>query len=146
MALATAGEATVSGLAAGRPMSLAAVSKHLRVLEDAGLIQREVRGRQHFCRLRAAPLAAASEWVELCRRFWEQRLDRLEELLTAAPPDGPSGLGAKGSTEARAKAGGERGGKACAGLGGRVGAAGSRAGEAPASRAGARPGGRRRTR
>ena len=90
MDLAAAGEATVSGLAAGRPMSLAAVSKHLKVLEEAGLIQREVRGRQHFCRLRPSPLAAASEWVELCRRFWEHRLDQLEELLTAAPPAGPA--------------------------------------------------------
>jgi len=90
MDLAAAGEATVSGLAAGRPMSLAAVSKHLKVLEEAGLIQREVRGRQHFCRLHPAPLAAASQWVELCRRFWEHRLDRLEELLTAAPPAGPT--------------------------------------------------------
>ena len=119
MDLATAGEATVSGLAAGRPMSLAAVSKHLKVLEDAGLVQREVRGRQHFCRLRAAPLAAASEWVEVCRRFWEQRLDRLEELLTAAPPPGPGGLGAKGGAEAGAKAGGERGLKPGARPGGR---------------------------
>jgi DNA-binding transcriptional ArsR family regulator len=108
MDLATAGEATVSGLAAGRPMSLAAVSKHLKVLEDAGLIQREVRGRQHFCRLRAAPLAAASEWVELCRRFWEQRLDRLEELLTAAPPDDASVPGTTTGAGAGARPGGRR--------------------------------------
>jgi DNA-binding transcriptional ArsR family regulator len=86
MELAATGEATVSDLAAGRPMSLAAVSKHLKVLEAAGLIEREVRGRQHFCRLRPAALAVASGWVEQCRSFWELRLDRLEELLAAAPP------------------------------------------------------------
>jgi DNA-binding transcriptional ArsR family regulator len=99
MELAAAGEATVSELAAGRPMSLAAVSKHLKVLEAAGLIEREVRGRQHFCRLRPAALAAASGWVEQCRRFWEGRLDRLEELLAAAPP---------GAAEPPAAAGDER--------------------------------------
>jgi DNA-binding transcriptional ArsR family regulator len=81
------GEATVGKLAAGFPISLAAVSKHLKVLEEAGLIQREVRGRQHFCRLRPAALAAASGWVEQCRQFWESRLDKLEELLGAAPSE-----------------------------------------------------------
>jgi DNA-binding transcriptional ArsR family regulator len=87
MDLAAAGEATVSELASRFPISLAAVSKHLKVLEEAGLIQRQVRGRQHFCRLRPAALAVASGWVEQCQRFWESRLDKLEELLGAVPPE-----------------------------------------------------------
>jgi DNA-binding transcriptional ArsR family regulator len=73
--------ARVTDLAAGFPVSLAAVSKHIRVLEAAGLVRREVRGREHFLRLEAAPLAGAAAWLSDYRRFWEERLDLLESRL-----------------------------------------------------------------
>lgn len=75
------GERTVSQLARPCAMSLAAASKHIRVLEGAGLIRREVRGRTHLCRLDPAPLASAHEWLGRYKRFWNSRLDLLEQLL-----------------------------------------------------------------
>jgi DNA-binding transcriptional ArsR family regulator len=74
-------ERTVSELAEPFDMSLAAASKHIRVLEHAGLIRREVRGRTHFCRLDPGPLATAHEWLSFYERFWTSRLDELERLL-----------------------------------------------------------------
>lgn len=76
-----AGPLTVTGLAAPYTMSLNAVSKHLKKLEDAGLIRREIRGREHFCRLDAARLATALEWMSRYRQFWTVRLDALERHL-----------------------------------------------------------------
>ena len=75
------GERTVSDLAKPFAMSLAAASKHIRVLEGAGLIRREVRGRTHVCRLDPGPLASAHEWLGFYERFWNSRLDVLEQLL-----------------------------------------------------------------
>lgn len=75
------GERTVSELAEPFAMSLAAASKHIRVLEGAGLIRREVRGRTHLCRLEPGPLASAHEWLGFYERFWNSRLDILEQLL-----------------------------------------------------------------
>jgi DNA-binding transcriptional ArsR family regulator len=75
------GERTVSELAGPFAMSLAAASKHIRVLEGAGLIRREVRGRTHVCRLDPGPLASAHEWLGFYERFWTSRLDLLEQLL-----------------------------------------------------------------
>ncbi len=75
------GERTVSELAEPFAMSLAAASKHIRVLEHAGLIRREVRGRTHICRLDPGPLASAHEWLNFYERFWTSRLDELERLL-----------------------------------------------------------------
>ena len=75
------GERTVSELAGPFAMSLAAASKHIKVLEGAGLIRREVRGRAHVCRLDPAPLASAHEWLGYYERFWNSRLDLLEQLL-----------------------------------------------------------------
>ncbi len=75
------GEHTVGQLAEPFDMSLAAASKHIKALEDAGLIRRAVQGRTHLCRLNAGPLAAADEWLAYYERFWHARLDRLEELL-----------------------------------------------------------------
>jgi DNA-binding transcriptional ArsR family regulator len=75
------GERTVSELAKPFAMSLAAASKHIRVLEGAGLIQREVRGRTHVCRLEPGPLASAHEWLSFYERFWTSRLDILDRLL-----------------------------------------------------------------
>jgi DNA-binding transcriptional ArsR family regulator len=74
-------ERTVSELAKPFAMSLAAASKHIRVLEQAGLIRREVRGRTHICRLDPGPLASAHEWLGFYERFWSSRLDELERLL-----------------------------------------------------------------
>ena len=74
-------ERTVSELAKPFTMSLAAASKHIRVLEGAGLIRREVRGRMHVCRLDPGPLASAHEWLGFYERFWTSRLDVLEQLL-----------------------------------------------------------------
>lgn len=74
-------ERTVSQLAKPFSMSLAAASKHIKALEAAGLIQREVRGRTHLCRLNPGPLASAHEWLRFYERFWTNRLDALEQLL-----------------------------------------------------------------
>jgi len=76
-----AGERTVSQLAEPFAISLAAASKHIKVLEHAGLISREVRGRIHMCRLEPGPLASAYEWLGFYQRFWSERLDVLERLL-----------------------------------------------------------------
>ena len=75
------GEQTVSQLAKPFAMSLAAASKHIRSLENAGLIRREVRGRTHLCRLEVEPLARVSGWLSYYERFWTTRLDDLEWLL-----------------------------------------------------------------
>jgi DNA-binding transcriptional ArsR family regulator len=77
----TRGERTVSELAEPFAMSLAAASKHIKALENAGLIRREVRGRTHFCRLAPGPLASAHEWLGFYERFWTGRLDTLDRLL-----------------------------------------------------------------
>jgi DNA-binding transcriptional ArsR family regulator len=75
------GETTVGELAAPFRMSLPAVSKHLTVLERAGLIERRREGRMQHCRLRARPMSEAEEWLERFRRFWEGSLDALEAYL-----------------------------------------------------------------
>jgi DNA-binding transcriptional ArsR family regulator len=76
-----AGESTVSELAEPFRMSLAAASKHIRTLEDAGLIRRTVAGRTHRCRIEATPLAAVDRWLRHYERFWNQKLDDLERIL-----------------------------------------------------------------
>jgi DNA-binding transcriptional ArsR family regulator len=75
------GERTVGQLAKPFAISLAAASKHIKVLEGAGLIQREVRGRAHFCRLDPGPLESAHDWLSFYERFWTARLDVLDRLL-----------------------------------------------------------------
>ena len=77
------GECTVSELAEPYSMSLAAASKHIKSLEAAGLITREVQGRTHTCRLNAGPLADAQGWLNYYEKFWTSRLDVLEALLKA---------------------------------------------------------------
>lgn len=77
----TEGERTVSQLAEPFSISLAAASKHIKALENAGLIRREVRGRVHICRLEAAPLAGAHEWLAFYEQFWTSRLNILDRLL-----------------------------------------------------------------
>lgn len=86
------GEATVNEIAAPYDMTLAAVSKHLKVLEKAGLITRGREAQWRPCRLEAAPLRDVADWVESYRRFWEQSLDRLEDYLAElqkGDPDAP---------------------------------------------------------
>lgn len=93
-----AGDRTVGELAAPFAMSLAAASKHIKVLEAAGLIRRDVRGRTHMCSLEPAPLMSADQWLGVYRRFWTDRLDTLEQLLRAddaAPPPPKSPLPGK---------------------------------------------------
>ena len=77
------GEATVNELAEPFPVSLQAVSKHLKVLERAGLITRGRSAKWRPCRLRAAPLEEVTEWLQDYRRFWEENFDRLDEHLRA---------------------------------------------------------------
>jgi len=75
------GETTVTKLAKPFRMSLPAVSRHLKVLERAGLISQGREAQWRPCRLEAKPLQEASDWVDTYRRFWDQRLDRLEAYI-----------------------------------------------------------------
>jgi DNA-binding transcriptional ArsR family regulator len=82
------GEGTVTRLAGPFDISLAAVSKHIQMLEGAGLVRRDVLGREHHLLLDAGPLSEASGWLETYREFWEGRLDALESLLAHRRPRG----------------------------------------------------------
>jgi DNA-binding transcriptional ArsR family regulator len=75
------GEKTVTELAKPFKMSLPGISKHLKVLADAGLIERGRKAQWRPCRLKAAPLKCIADWVENYRRFWEESYDRLDEYL-----------------------------------------------------------------
>ncbi|TCK28812.1 ArsR family transcriptional regulator [Ancylobacter aquaticus] len=81
------GERTVSELAEPFTMSLAGASKHIKALEAAGLVTRDIRGRQHLCRLQPGRLAEAHEWLSFYERFWTERLDALDALLRLPEPD-----------------------------------------------------------
>lgn len=81
LARLAAGEASVQDLARPFDMSLPAISKHLKVLERAGLIARGRDAQRRPCRLTAAPLRDVAEWTEGYRRFWEESFDRLDEYL-----------------------------------------------------------------
>ncbi len=85
----TRGDATVNELAAPFPVTLQAVSKHLKVLERAGLITRTRSAQWRPCRLRAEPLGKVSEYVSDYRRFWEQSFDRLDDHLRTMHADDP---------------------------------------------------------
>ena len=74
-------QARVTDIAKSFPYSLNAISKHLKVLEQAGLIRREIKGRDHICQLDPAPLQEASDWFAHYRQFWEQRLDAMEQYI-----------------------------------------------------------------
>lgn len=76
------GKRSVSELAQPFKMTLPAISKHLKVLEKAGLIERSREAQWRPCKLNAKPLREAAHWVEQYRQFWEQRLDRLEKYLS----------------------------------------------------------------
>lgn len=90
------GETSVTDLAAPFSMSMPAVSKHLKVLERAGLVARGKEAQWRPCRLEAAPLREADEWIEQYRRMWEERFDRLDAYLQE--------LQAAGKVEAQPKA------------------------------------------
>jgi DNA-binding transcriptional ArsR family regulator len=85
------GDATVSELAEPYDMSMAAVSKHLKVLEKAGLISRGKEAQWRPCRLEAAPMAEVADWVENYRRFWDESLDRLGDYLAELQKGDPGG-------------------------------------------------------
>jgi DNA-binding transcriptional ArsR family regulator len=84
------GDATVKDLARPHDMSLAAVSKHLKVLEGAGLISRRKEAQWRHCHLEAEPLGAVSGWLEDYRRFWDRSLDSLGEYLKVMRRQAPS--------------------------------------------------------
>jgi DNA-binding transcriptional ArsR family regulator len=76
-------DARVTDVANDFPISLNSTSKHIRMLESAGLVRRTVRGREHILSLDAAPLAEAAEWVEHYRRFWSEQLASLDAFVTS---------------------------------------------------------------
>ena len=73
--------ATITQIAKPFPVSLNAISKHVMVLEGAGLIRREIQGREHLCRLEPRPLRDATAWLDHYRQFWDVRLDALESYV-----------------------------------------------------------------
>jgi len=99
LARLSSGETSVTELAKPFDMSLPAVSRHLKVLERAGLIARGREAQWRPCRLEAKPLLEVSNWIEQYRQHWEERLDRLEEYLRElqAKEKGPSTRAAKGA-------------------------------------------------
>ena len=92
------GAATVGALAEPFDMSLPAVSRHLKVLTEAGLIERHTEAQWRRCELRGEGFRAASDWIEFYRRFWETQLDRLDDFLKRTAPE-PT----KGKSRARRK-------------------------------------------
>jgi DNA-binding transcriptional ArsR family regulator len=87
LARLASGGATVGELAEPFDMSLPAVSRHLKVLTDAGLIERSTEAQWRRCTLRGEGFRAASDWIEFYRRFWEQQFDRLEAFLKRTEPE-----------------------------------------------------------
>ena len=80
------GEARVTDIASEFPISLNSISKHVRMLERAGLLRRSVNGRDHVLSLNAAPLAAASKWIDYYEKFWDSRLAALEQYVLNKKP------------------------------------------------------------
>jgi len=95
------GEASVTELAEPFEMSLPAVSKHLKVLERAGLVSRGRERQWRPARLRAAPIREVAEWTDRYRRFWDERYDRLDEYLDELQGRGPSKRKEKGDGRGR---------------------------------------------
>lgn len=92
------GEARVSDLAAPHDMSLPAVSKHLRVLESAGLVTKRKEGRTTFCRLQPQPLMGAADWIAFYQNFWEEKFDALADYLDKTS-EGPLEKNARGKEQ-----------------------------------------------
>lgn len=80
------GDTSVTELAHPFPVSLPAISRHLRVLERAGLLEQKKDGRVRRCHLRAEPMKQAVQWIEFYHRFWERQLDALETYLKKTEP------------------------------------------------------------
>jgi DNA-binding transcriptional ArsR family regulator len=87
------GDMNVGSLADRFPISFNGVSKHVKVLERAGLVERSVRGREHWLRLDAAPLRDAAKWLAHYHAFWDTRLDALEALLLKQQRQAAAGKG-----------------------------------------------------
>jgi DNA-binding transcriptional ArsR family regulator len=83
-------DARVTDVASAFPISLNSTSKHIRVLESAGLVRRSVRGREHILSLDAAPLADAAGWIERYRKFWSDQLASLDAFVTGRDKAEPS--------------------------------------------------------
>ncbi len=81
------GRTRVTDLALPFDMSLNAVSKHIKVLERSGLVQREKLGREHYLELRAKPMRDVARWISRYERFWNQKLDALDEFLANQPDE-----------------------------------------------------------
>lgn len=93
LARLTRGESSVKDLAKPFQMSAPAITKHLKVLEKAGLIERSRAAQWRPCKLKAEPLKDAADWIAQYRQFWEERLDRLEaylQTMQSAPPSSES--------------------------------------------------------
>jgi len=95
LAALASGEATVGELALPFPISGPAISRHLKVLAVAGLIERKVNARWRICSLKTEPMRDAHEWLSGYRRYWEESLDRLAELVEAPEREGASAQRAK---------------------------------------------------
>ncbi len=87
----SSGPRSIGELAAPFSMTFAGASKHVKVLESAGLVRRRVQGRTHICQLDAARLSEAEAWLRHYERFWTTKLDKLEELLLADADQQKSG-------------------------------------------------------
>ena len=85
LARLSAGEATVAELAKPFRVSAPAITRHMRVLEQAGLLSRKKRGREHHCRMEQERMKEAEAWIEHHRTFWNERLDALEQYLKEHP-------------------------------------------------------------
>lgn len=93
------GQRTIGELAAPFSMSFTAASKHVRVLERAGLVRRRIEGRTHVCRIDPAPLAEAERWLRFYERLWSEQFDALEELLRSEEPGSSPPFDLRGRTE-----------------------------------------------
>jgi DNA-binding transcriptional ArsR family regulator len=101
LARLASGDATVGELAEPFDMSLPAVSRHLKVLTDAGLIERRTEAQWRRCELRAEGLRAAADWIDEYRRFWEQQFSRLEAFLERTRPPPAKASTAEGKKDGR---------------------------------------------
>ena len=81
LARLTQRDMSVQDLSAPFNMSKPAISKHLKVLESAGLMQRQIRGRMHICRLASAPLSEVADWLAFYEQFWQNKMDSLDQFL-----------------------------------------------------------------
>ena len=85
LARLSSGDATIAELARPFRVSAPAITKHMRILEDAGLLSRKIQGREHRCRLEQKHMQQAESWIEDHRKFWNERLDALERYLKENP-------------------------------------------------------------